>query len=77
MKAYTAFGESKSVMEWVRDPRCRVKKTTLWKRLADKERCWTVEEAISTPPLLSLRACKPLPLPPNALEVFNVLRQAW
>lgn len=42
----TAFGETKSVTEWVKDPRCPgVKAQTLWKRVNDG---WPSERAIST-----------------------------
>ena len=40
-----AFGESKSVTEWVSDPRCSVKLSTLWKRINDG---WPAERAITT-----------------------------
>ena len=43
----TAFGESKSVYAWARDPRCVVSVNTLKARLADG---WTLEAALSTPP---------------------------
>lgn len=42
-----AFGESKSLTEWTRDPRCQVGKATLAYRLSSAR--WTVEDAITTP----------------------------
>lgn len=45
----TAFHESKSIAEWVRDPRCRVKYSTLKQRINCKH--WDHEKAITTPPV--------------------------
>ena len=47
----TAWGETKTVLEWSRDPRCKVKTNTLYARLAPKKRKknWKPEDAISTP----------------------------
>jgi hypothetical protein len=42
----TAYGETKSLAEWVADPRCVATKTTLLRRLAVG---WRSEEALSTP----------------------------
>jgi hypothetical protein len=42
----TAFGETKSAIEWADDPRCAVGYTTLMGRLY----AWDVEQAITTPP---------------------------
>ena len=41
-----AFGESKSLADWVDDDRCVVQKTTLWDRI---RRQWEPERAITTP----------------------------
>ena len=41
-----AFGETKIMLAWSNDPRCKVQYKTLHKRLKDG---WDVEEAISTP----------------------------
>lgn len=43
-----AFGEGKTIAAWARDPRCKVKRTTLHQRLKSG---WTNTEAISTPPI--------------------------
>lgn len=43
----TAFGESKTLHEWSKDPRCVVDKNTLWYR---KSKGWDVEKAIITSP---------------------------
>lgn len=42
----TAFGETKIVAEWVRDPRCTVDRSTLHERL---QRGWIVTDAIAAP----------------------------
>lgn len=44
---FTAFGETKSLAEWQRDPRCRVAKAALGYRL---EHGASFEEALTTPP---------------------------
>jgi len=43
-----AFGASKTIAGWLKDRRCRVTRTGIDERI---RRGWTVEEAISTPPL--------------------------
>jgi hypothetical protein len=43
---YPAFGELKSVAEWVKDPRCSVSAATLWSRIRIK---WDMELAITAP----------------------------
>jgi hypothetical protein len=42
----TAFGETKLIADWARDPRCVVSRRRLYKRIEDG---WSVEEAITTP----------------------------
>jgi len=42
-----AFGETRGITDWTRDPRCRVSNTGIKGRL---RRGWTVEEALITPP---------------------------
>jgi len=42
-----AFGETKPIFVWSRDPRCRVSYTTLCERL---KAGWIAEQAIATPP---------------------------
>ncbi len=42
----TAFGESKTMIEWTEDMRCGVTKDTLWHRLDEG---WPTEEAITRP----------------------------
>lgn len=42
----TAFGESKSTSEWLKDPRCTISHQTLWNRI---KRNWDHQKAISTP----------------------------
>lgn len=42
----TAFGETKTVADWLRDSRCKVSRNVLVKRLADD---WCAEDAITTP----------------------------
>lgn len=43
-----AFGEYKTINEWLADPRCQVLQSTLIERL--KAGNMTVEDAITTPP---------------------------
>jgi hypothetical protein len=43
----TAFGEEKCLMEWTRDPRCRVSYQILWQRL--RRYGYTPEEAMTKP----------------------------
>lgn len=43
----TAFGETKTVTRWLRDPRCVVPASVLWARLKQYE--WDPEEALTTP----------------------------
>jgi hypothetical protein len=45
----TAFGETKTMAQWLRDARCRVGLAGLGYRLTKSH--WTPEEAIATPPL--------------------------
>jgi hypothetical protein len=46
-RVITAFGESKSLTEWVEDPRCEVDSVkTLWKRINDG---WPPERALTRP----------------------------
>lgn len=48
----TAFGETKTMQQWVEDVRCKVKYAALWRRLSTKMSIkWTPELAISTPPI--------------------------
>jgi hypothetical protein len=42
----TAFGETKPLAEWTRDPRCKVKRQALWMRLKIG---WKPEEALTKP----------------------------
>ena len=49
----TAFGETKLLVEWEEDERCKVWRDTLSYRL---ETGWEVEEAISTPPLRKVKS---------------------
>ncbi len=44
----TAWGESKTTMDWVEDERCKIGKSGLKIRL---QKGWSAEDAISTPPL--------------------------
>jgi len=46
--ALTAFGETKPLAAWVRDPRCKVAPATVSERLS---RGWSLEEAITHSPL--------------------------
>jgi predicted HTH domain antitoxin len=48
-----ALGESKSVSQWLADPRCKVSMTALLLRL---KRGWSAEDAISRPPFVNLSA---------------------
>jgi len=48
-KLVKAFGETKYVVEWVKDDRCSCSKSTLLTRLSDG---WEAEEAIRTPPAI-------------------------
>lgn len=45
--AYTAFGETKTLTNWSRDPRCVVSNAALTLRI--KRRGWEVERALTTP----------------------------
>lgn len=46
-RVVTAFGESKSLTEWMEDPRCEVPRlATLWKRINDG---WPPESALTRP----------------------------
>lgn len=47
-KTFTAFGETKSIAEWVADKRCVVDRHALRKRIGSGK--WGNEEAITTPP---------------------------
>ncbi|MCB8933050.1 MAG: hypothetical protein M9921_14505 [Fimbriimonadaceae bacterium] len=47
-REYTAFGETKSLGAWSRDPRCLVSYETLYRRLRVG---WDVERALSVPPI--------------------------
>lgn len=51
-KLLTAFGETKSLLAWLKDERCRVSRDQLTQRL-DRE--WEVERAIGTPPVEKVR----------------------
>lgn len=44
---YSAFGETKTIAEWVDDPRCSVGKSCLFMRIVKYG--WSLEKAISTP----------------------------
>lgn len=43
-----AFGESKTIEDWLKDPRCSICRNTLMNRIHNLR--WPSEEAISTPP---------------------------
>lgn len=43
-----AFGESKTIKDWLEDPRCSICRNTLMNRIHNLR--WPFEEAISTPP---------------------------
>ncbi len=43
-----AFGESKTIKDWLKDPRCSICRNTLMNRIHSLK--WPSEEAISTPP---------------------------
>jgi hypothetical protein len=45
----TAFGESKTIAQWGRDPRCMVAMETLINRVTKKRNPWLHERAIITP----------------------------
>lgn len=45
-KGLEAYGKTKSLAEWVRDPRCRVGYMALWSRV--NKFGWEAERAIST-----------------------------
>ena len=45
-RAFAAFGESKILSEWARDPRCAVKPMTLRHRMNSGK--WTLESALTT-----------------------------
>lgn len=49
----TAFGETKNLAQWTRDPRCSASYITVLSRM-DKLR-WDVEKAITTPPQIQRR----------------------
>ena len=49
-KLYEAFGESKTISQWVKDSRCIVNRGTLHSRL---KWGWKVEESLITPPLIN------------------------
>jgi hypothetical protein len=44
----TAFGEIKSMADWADDPRCKVGRKTLWRRIRDG---WKIEDAITAEPI--------------------------
>lgn len=44
---WTAFGESKSLKEWAKDPRCKVCFSTLLSRVTKYR--WPIERAITEP----------------------------
>lgn len=54
----TCLGETKILMDWVRDPRCVVDHSTIIQRLKAQ---WTPEQAILTPPLKLRRSRSFLP----------------
>lgn len=56
-RRYTAFGETKTLGQWARDPRCVVKESTLSMRLTKYASAFTVESAITTPKRRQGRAC--------------------
>lgn len=43
-----AFGEKKTIAQWLKDPRCKAKSGTLYSRW--KYLGWSAEDAIATPP---------------------------
>jgi hypothetical protein len=51
----TAFGQTKGLSDWVKDPRCRVTMTGLHDRL---RRGWTAKEALTTPPFQQPRRAR-------------------
>jgi hypothetical protein len=52
----TAFGETKTLAQWERDPRCGVKRQALWMRLY--QYCWDPEIAIMAPKYVRSRPAK-------------------
>lgn len=54
----TAFGETRGISDWARDPRCKVGLTGLVDRL---RRSWTAEEALTTPPFQQPRRTRGAP----------------
>jgi len=46
VRKITAWGETKLMIEWIADPRCKVKYQTIWDRIHVG---WTPEDAISLP----------------------------
>jgi hypothetical protein len=52
---FSAFGETKSLIEWARDPRCVVPYMSAYNRLRDG---WEIEAAIITPLMIKYRSNK-------------------
>lgn len=48
-RVLTAFGETRSIVEWARDPRCRVSYSTLMQRSAHLDEGQDATEIITTP----------------------------
>lgn len=69
----TAFGESKSIKEWSRDPRCRVTYPGLQARFKNKSQKWSAEQCITTPPSDKYR--KPRQ-EKRALALLNAMTEA-
>lgn len=63
--AITAFGETKTLGQWIADPRCSVSRNTLRKRVADG---WRPEDAITTPGWLSKPDAPTIPQPSRPLR---------
>lgn len=57
-KLLTAFGETKTIADWTTDKRCVVNYSTLIARIKynRKEKQWTNEEALTTPPNIEIKS---------------------
>lgn len=71
----TAFGVTKTLTEWLQDPRCAVSRNTLRKRLAER---WPPNDALTTPGWLP-KPDKPTswqpsrPLRPRELQILQAI----
>jgi hypothetical protein len=76
----TAWGETKGLLAWERDPRCKAPFQTIKARLLRyKLRQWTPEEAISTPPDHTCHLVKVSKDRAHLVEIFGETKtiQEW